>query len=128
MTIPSLLDLAAETVASAPGTSSTISLSGTAVIGGFLNWSNAGAGNSGVYRIRIVDGQNSELAFATYNSSGNTFTNRTTLIASVGGGATDDSDQCQRQCDRDGVRLCRRYHYAGLDARRRYQQIPQRSA
>lgn len=83
--LPSLLDLANETVSSAPGTGSTISLSGTAVSGPYLTWSNAGAVNGTTYRIMILDGNNREEATAVYNSSGNQFTSRTTLIASVNG-------------------------------------------
>lgn len=80
-----LLDLACETVSSAPGTGTTISLSGTVVSGGYLKWTDAGAVDQVVYRITIVDGTSRELATATYNASGNQFTNRTTLIASVAG-------------------------------------------
>lgn len=83
--LPSLLDLANETVASAPGTGSTIALSGTAVSGPYLKWSDAGAVNGATYRIMILDGNNREEATAVYNSSGNQFTSRTTLIASVNG-------------------------------------------
>jgi hypothetical protein len=85
MTTPALLDLAAETVSSAPGTGSTISLSGTAQAGGYLKWSDAGAVNGVTYRLQIIDGTSRELATAVYNSSGNQFTSRTTLVASVAG-------------------------------------------
>lgn len=80
-----LLDLANEGVASAPGTGTTISLSGTAAPGAYLKWSDAGAQNGVVYRIHIFDGNNREIAYATYNTTGNQFTNRTTIIASVNG-------------------------------------------
>jgi hypothetical protein len=82
--IPNLLSLALELVASAPGTGSTVSLSGTVVAGGYLTWAAAGAQNGAEYRYALIDGVNREECYGVYNSTANTLT-RVTVIASVNG-------------------------------------------
>lgn len=84
MTVPSVLDLVMVSVASAPGTSTTIDLGPVVPGTGALTFAAAGAVNNGVYYYKISDGAQTEKCYGIYNSSAGTIT-RTTIIASVDG-------------------------------------------
>jgi hypothetical protein len=76
-------------VSGTPGTATTINLgsvnTGTNLGGGVLSAGAAGAVNGQIYKWLMTDGNNRELFYATYNSSGPSLTNRTTIVASVNG-------------------------------------------
>lgn len=88
MLVPGLLNMVCMSVASAPGTGSTISLGSVSTSSGFgagvLDFASAGAVNGVAYRYVINDGNNREEAWGIYSSSGPSIT-RNTIIASVNG-------------------------------------------
>jgi hypothetical protein len=86
-------DLVRQTVASAPGTGSTIALSGAQT--GWLTFALAGVTNGATVRYAINDPgtNNTEIGTATYNSSGPSLTGRTVTQSSNSGAAINASAQ-----------------------------------
>lgn len=68
------LDLVRVTL-STTGTGSTLTIA--AAVAGWLDFTGAGGINGTVYRYAIIDGNNSEIGTATYNSGSNTLAGRT---------------------------------------------------
>jgi hypothetical protein len=87
----SYFDLVRQSVASAPGTGGTISLSGAQT--GWLTFALAGATNGQIVRYAINDNGASEIGTATYSTTGPSLTGRTPTQSTNGGAAINASAQ-----------------------------------